>query len=216
MRSVKVLEMLNEGKIDELKIKLQDEIYTDSLKGKPTAKKRYTAMKKYFSYTNNARECLQKPCEVEFEDKSYISFTNSWSLALTTEDTGEIELFDKENLKYPDVTRLISFEGIKRKVDFSKIFAEARSRGYKLTKKEVGQGFEYLMLYDGTYYKIGLLEATYGIIDDGKEAMVYHPDGKRKPITIQTSIGICMIMPVFIKDEDEDDIEPERIIEVEL
>ena len=55
MRSVKVLEMLNEGKIDELKNKLQDEIYTDSLKGKPTAKKRYAAMKKYFSYTNNAR-----------------------------------------------------------------------------------------------------------------------------------------------------------------
>lgn len=216
MRSVKVLEMLNEGKIDELKTKLQDEIYTDSLKSKPNAKKRYTAMKKYFSYTNNVRECLQKPCEVEFEGKPYISFTNSWSLALTTEDIGEIEMFDKENLKYPDITRLISFEGIKRKVDFSKIFAEASSRGYKLTKKEVGPGFEYLMLYDGTYYKIGLLEATYGIIDDGKEAMVYHPDGKRKPLTIQTSIGICMIMPVFIKDEDNDDIEPERIIEVEL
>ena len=63
MRSVKVLEMLNEGKIDELKNKLQDEIYTDSLKGKPTAKKRYTAMKKYFSYTNNARKCCQKPIE---------------------------------------------------------------------------------------------------------------------------------------------------------
>lgn len=35
MRSVKVLEMLNEGKINELKNKLQDEIYTYSLKGKP-------------------------------------------------------------------------------------------------------------------------------------------------------------------------------------
>lgn len=184
MRSVKVLEMLNEGKINELKNKLQDEIYIDSLKRKQTAKKRYTAMKKYFSYTNNARECCQKPCAIEFEDKQYISFTNSWSLVLTTEDIGEIELFDKEKLKYPDVTRLISFEGIKRKVDFSKVFAEAKSRGYKLTKKEVGAGFEYLMLYDGTYYKIGLLEASYGIIDDGEEAMVYHPDGKRKPITI--------------------------------
>ena len=44
--------------------------------------------------------------------------------------------------------------------------------------------------------------------------MVYHPDGKRKPITIQTSIGICMIMPVFI--DYDSDIEPKRIIEVEL
>lgn len=216
MRSVKVLEMLNDNKIDELKAELQDEIYKDSLKGNSSAKKRYAAMKRYFTYTVNARECLQKPCKIQFEDKYYTSFTNSWSLALTTEDTGEIELFNEENGKYPDVARLLSFDGIKRKVDFRKIFAEAKSRGYKLTKKEVGPGFEYMMRYDGTYYKIGLLEATYKIIDDGELAMVYHPDGKRKPLTIQTSIGFCMIMPVYIKDEDEDDINPERIIEVEL
>lgn len=216
MRSVKVLEMINNNKIDELKAELQDEIYKDSLKGNSSAKKRYTAMKKYFTYTTNVRECLQKPCKIIFEDKPYTSFTNSWSLALTTEDTGEIELFNEENGKYPDVVRLLNFDGIKRKVDFRKIFAEAKSRGYKLTKKEVGPGFEYMMLYDGTYYKIGLLEATYAIIDDGELAMVYHPDGKRKPLTIQTSVGICMIMPVFIKDEDEEDIDPERIVEVEL
>ena len=67
MRSVKVLEMINEGKIDELKNKLQDEIYTDSLKGKSTAKKHYTAMKKYFSYTSSDRECCQKPCKIVFD-----------------------------------------------------------------------------------------------------------------------------------------------------
>lgn len=214
MRSVKVLEMLNEGKIDELKTELQDEIYADSLKNKPNAKKRYTAMKKYFSYASSSRECLQKPCKIEFEDKQYTSFTNSWSLALTTEDAGEIELFDTEAGNYPDVTRLLNFTGIKRKVDFGKIFAEAKSRGYRLNKKEVGPGFKYLMLYDGTYYKIGLLEATYGIIDDGEKSMVYHPDGKRQPLTIQTGVGICIVMPVFIKDEDEIDIY--EIVEVEL
>lgn len=214
MRSVKVLEMLNEGKVDELKTRLQDEIYADSLKNKPNAKKRYAAMKKYFTYTNSSRECLQKPCTVEFEDKWYTSFTNSWSLALTTEDTGEIELFDTEAGNYPDVTRLLHFDGVKRKVDFSDIFAEAKSRGYRLNKKEVGPGFKYLMLYDGTYYKIGLLEATYRIIDDGKPAMVYHPDGEKKPLTIQTSIGICMIMPVYISDKD--DLDEHEIVEVEL
>lgn len=214
MRSVKVLEMLNEGKIDELKTSLQDEIYSDSLKNKPNAKKRYAAMKKYFTYTNSSRECLRKPCKIEFEDKQYTSFTNSWSLALTTEDTGEIELFDIETGNYPDVTRLLHFDGVKRKVDFGKIFSEAKSRGYRLNKKEVGPGFKYLMLYDGTYYKIGLLEATYGIIDDGEKAMVYHPDGKRQPLTIQTGVGICIVMPVFIKDEDEIDIY--EIVEVEL
>ena len=70
------------------------------------------------------------------------------------------------------------------------------------------------MRYDGTYYKIGLLESTFALIDDGEPAMVYHPDGKRQPLTIQTSIGICVIMPVYI--ESDSDVEAERIIDVEL
>ena len=48
MRNVKVLEMFEDGKIDELKDELRDEIYRDPLKNKPDTKKRYTAMKKYF------------------------------------------------------------------------------------------------------------------------------------------------------------------------
>ena len=50
MRNTLVLEMLNAGRIDELKKILEDEIYEDSLKVKPGAKKRYAAMKKYFKY----------------------------------------------------------------------------------------------------------------------------------------------------------------------
>lgn len=65
MRSEKILEMLDNGKIEDLKAALQDEIYTESLKKKPDAKKRYSAMKKYFTYCDSGREILQKPCEVE-------------------------------------------------------------------------------------------------------------------------------------------------------
>lgn len=214
MRTVTILEMLNDGKIDELKVKLRNEIYQESLKKKPDAKKRYMAMQKYFSYTKQSRECLQKPCKIIFEDKEYTSFTNSWSLALTTEDTGEIELFDSETKRYPDMAQIVSFEGIKRKVDFNKIFAEAASRGYRLGKNEINYKFKYLMKYDGTYYKIGLLDITYRIIDDGKEAMVYHPYGERKPLTIKNDIGICVIMPVkFDEEGPDDDIE---VIEVVL
>lgn len=67
MRNVKVLEMLNDGKVEDLKKMLQDEIHQESLKGKPNAKKRYTAMKKYFSYYGSGREAMQKPCVIEFE-----------------------------------------------------------------------------------------------------------------------------------------------------
>lgn len=39
MRNLKILELLNENKIEELKEELRDEIYMDSLKEIPTAKK---------------------------------------------------------------------------------------------------------------------------------------------------------------------------------
>ena len=54
MRNIKILEMLNDNKIEELKTELRDEIYMDSLKEIPTAKKRYIAMKKYFHIQTRA------------------------------------------------------------------------------------------------------------------------------------------------------------------
>lgn len=101
MRAIKVLEMLNKGLIEELKALLKDEIYANSLKRKPNGKKRYSAMKKYFTYTDSPREICQKPYPIEFEGTRYISFTNSYTLVLTTEETGEIELFDDANGRYP-------------------------------------------------------------------------------------------------------------------
>lgn len=205
MQARKALDMLNANRIDELKKLLQEEIYEETLKKKPSIKKRYTAMKKYFGYVNSSRECLQKPCTVEFEDKWYTSFTNSWSLVLTTENTGNIELFDKEHMKYPDVARLFRFDGIKKKIDFNEVIAEAKSKGYRLNKGEVNHNFKYLMLYDGTYYKIGLIDISYSIIDNGKPALTYHPDGVRMPLTIQNDLGLCVIMPVKFENDPEDD-----------
>lgn len=205
MRSIKALELIRKGKVEELEALLVDEVYQESLKHKPDAKKRYMAMKKYFNYTDSARDCLRKPCVIEFEGKQYTSFTNSWSLVLTTEPTGEIELFNEEMGKYPDVGRLIRFDGIKKKVDFNRVIAAAKSKGYKLNKTEVGPGFKYLMLYDGTYYKIGLIDISHGIINDGQPIMTYHPDGEKMPLTMQNELGICMLMPVFMHDGEPDE-----------
>lgn len=205
MNARKALEMLEAGREIELRKLLQDEIYEEALKNKSGAKQRYAAMKRYFSYHKSERKCLNKPAAVKFEDKDYISFCNSWSLALTSESCGEIELFTEDDGIYPDVVRLINFDGIKKKIDFHKVIAEAKSKGYRLSKTEVGRTFKYLMLYDEGYYKIGLLDASLSIIDDGEAAMTYHPDGARSPLTIQTSLGICVVMPVkFEMGEPED------------
>lgn len=201
MKAQKVLDMLDSNRIEELRQLLQDEIYEEALKKKPGAKTRYGAMKRYFKYHTSARECLQKPCKITFEGKDYISFTNSWSLVLTKEDCGEIELFNEENGKYPDVGRLLRFDGVKKKIDFHDVIAQAKALGYRLNKAEVDSRFKYLMLYDGTYYKIGLIDASWSIIDDGEIAITYHPDGERMPMTIQTSLGFCMVMPVKFEDE---------------
>lgn len=213
MQARKVIEMLDSNRIAELRQMAQDEIYQEALKTKPGSKKRYTAMKKYFTYHKNVRECLLKPCRIKFEGKDYISFTNSWSLALTTEDCGEMEMFDTETGKYPDVARLLRFDGIKKKIDFGEVIAEAKSKGYRLNKNEVDHRFKYLMLYDGTYYKIGLIDATFGIIDNGEPAVTHHPDGEKMPLTITNDIGICMIMPVYMHDGEPD--EDKIVIRVE-
>lgn len=205
MRNVKVLGLLNEGKIEELKKMLQDEIYQESLKGKSNAKKRYTAMKKYFGYYNSGRAALQKPCIVEFEGEKYISFTNGYSLALTKENVGEIELFDENTGTYPDATRLISFDGEKREFDICEVIAKAKSQGYKLKKSEVGYGYRYLMKYEDAYFKVGLLDATFGLIDDGKLATAYHEKGPRNKLTIVTNIGVAVIMPVFVDSDPKED-----------
>lgn len=36
-----------------------------------------------------------------------------------------------------------------------------------------------------------------------KKATVYHDPDKRLPITIETSIGVCTIMPMNIKNDDD-------------
>lgn len=204
MNSSKALEMINNGRIEDLKKALQDEIYTETLKKKPDAKKRYSAMKKYFTLVENPREICKKPCAIEFNGEPYNSFTNSYSLALTTESCGEIEMFDTNNGTYPDISRLVDLTGSEDTIDISKVIAEAKSLGYKLKKSELF-GNKYLMYYNGAYFRIALIDSTFGIIDDGEPASVYHGGGRRGKLIIKNDIGIAVVMPVFMEDGPDED-----------
>lgn len=162
-------------------------------------------MKKYFSYINSAREVCQKPSIIEYNGKPYTSFCNSYSLALTTEPCGAIKLFTDKD-RYPNMSRIVKLEGVPEKIDIHKMLAEAKSQGYKLKKSEVN-GNNYLWVYDGSYFRIGLLEATYAIIDDGGEVAVYHSGGtSASPITIENEIGYCVIMPIRYEAEPDDGV----------
>ena len=195
MKNSKVLEMINQGRIEELKDLLRDDIYQEALKGKHGAKQRYAAMKKYFTYVRTAREVCKKPYMIEFEGRTVTSFCNAYSLALTTEPCGAIELFDPANGNYPDVGRLVNREGGPNKVNFNKAFAEAKSKGYRLSKTEVNGG-RFMFHYNGAYFRIGLFDATVSIIDDGGDFTVYHNGKNVSPIIIENDIGVCLILPV--------------------
>ena len=211
MRASIVLDMILAGRIDELIKKLQDEIYVNSLRRKPDAKKRYSAMKKYFTLSDHVRDICQKPCEVTFEGKKYISFTDSFSMVLTTEGVGELELFDNKDGRYPNVHRLIKFEGKPRKVDLNKVIADAKSQGYKLKKYEYFSNRS-LLHYDGSFFRIPLIDAAYGIIADDGKVDIYHGDDYRKPLIIKNNIGIAVIMPINRSYDEDKDIDESKII----
>ena len=116
---------------------------------------------------------------------------------------------------YPNVGNLISFNGVERKIDFKAIFAEAASKGYKLNKSELNTfKYKYLLLYEGAYYKLGLVDASYSIIDDGEEASVFCEHGSfRSSLVINNSLGICVVMPIRIENPEES-LQDKIIIEV--
>ena len=199
MKNTVILEMINNGEIEELKNLLQDEIYNDSLKGNGTAKKRYAAMKRYFKYPTQNNPALQKPCkDVTVHGKKYNSFIDGCTLVLTTESIGEMESYDNSKNTYFKLDSMVDFSLAKsvEEMDLNTILAEAKAKGYKYKKSEIeiGQDFQYVFKYKEGYFKVGLLDKAFSIIDDGKEAEVYY-NGAKGLLFIKTSIGIAGILP---------------------
>ncbi len=206
MKNTKVLDMLNNGRVEELKALLQEEIYTEGLSTKSGAQKRYSAMKKYFSYKESHNPTCKKPCIIDLKGTKYTSFCNAASLILTTETAEGMEHFayPESYLKALKVEKVITYDGTKKEIDFTKVFAEAKSKGYKLKKSEVnGSSTTYFMYYDRAYYNLAFLDAAYSIINDGEKAEVYHADGgKYSPITIKNDIGIAVVCPISVEPDD--------------
>lgn len=201
MRNTKILEMLDSGQVEKLKTLIRDEIYRDSLKNSPNALQRFSVMKKYFTYTKNGNPMMTMPCTVEFNGERYTSFTNGMSLVLTREECGAMELFNGRG-DYLNVEKSIPPDwdrGDCVTVNLNLSLASVKSMGYMLKRSEVENGgdFKYVLHYDNAYFKMGVFDSAYAIIDDGTPARVYRP-GKRdshSPMVIANSIGICLILP---------------------
>lgn len=203
MDNKKVLEMVNNGQLEDLKTLLADEIYKDSLKGNGDAKKRYAAMKRYFKYANMDNKACSLPCkDVVLPDGSYNCFVDGYTLVCTNESIGELESFDNSNGNYLKVGQMLNYSSEYELIDLNKVLAEAKSKGYKYKKSEIGQdaSFQYAFKYRDGYFKIGLLDQAYSIINDGNEAEVYY-NGAKGLLLIKTSFGVCGILPFTHKGE---------------
>ena len=198
MKNDKILRMIENGKIDELKKELQDEIFQAELKKKPGKQERYLAMKRYFKYSQESREAMKRPCKnLETSIGTYNAFTDGFSFVLTKENIGEIEEFDNSKKDYFNMDALIkSIPQEYKEIDLNLLISKAKSLGYKYKKSEIGcnSGFKFVFKYRDAYYKIGLLDKAYSIIEDEEKAKVYYT-GNKSLLYIKTNIGLCGILP---------------------
>lgn len=205
MKSEIILEMLKNNEIEELKRILEKEVYKNAMQGKD-AKSRYSAMKRFFRFADkNGREAFTKPCKgIEYSGKLYNCFVDMYCFAITTENIGNMKTYDNIYKDYFDIVGFINFIGFNgdmEKLDLNNILAIAKSKGYKYKKSEVDTiNAVYYLKYKGSYYKIGLLDKAYSIINDGEEAEVYY-SGKSDVLIIKNNIGIAGICPIIIKGD---------------
>ena len=198
MKAEVVLKMIEDGEIEELKSKLRDEIYKKELGG-TDVKKRYTAMKRYFKFTNKRNPMTSKPAEnVRFNGDSWNAFCDSYSIVITKESLGELERIDAAVDNYLDIENLMKAMNSLpcENICVSQLIAEAKGRGYKYKKSEIPDSgdFGYAVKYKDAYFKVGILDQAFSIINDGEPAEVYY--GGAKGVTfIVTSIGIAGVLP---------------------
>lgn len=221
MKNEKILEMLNNGEIEKLKKVISEEIYNNSLDKNGNAKSRYKAMKDFYKFPSNETDTrFLKPCKKSIRGQLYNCFLSSDVLVCTKESTGNIELYNEkeEARKWFNPERLINtsnFE-IVENIDFNDILSEAKSKGFKPIKQEIknGECAKYYLHFRDAYYKIGLLNKGYSIIDGGKHQEVFY-NGIVSPLYIYNSLGVVMLLPVIIdvalrESKDKDFVYIER------
>lgn len=202
MKAQYILEMLNGGKIEELKALLSDEIYKSEIQDKD-GKSRYSAMQRFFRFSKNEiRECAKKPCkDIEYNGKLYNSFVDGMCFALTTESIGTMESYDNSKNDYFNVKYFIDFSGSMEELDLNSVLAQAKSKGYKFKKSELYEDTLYFLHYKNNYYKIALLDKAYSIINNNEKAEIYHSGQKYSTLFIKNNIGITGICPYKLEDK---------------
>lgn len=216
MTNEKILQYLNDGKYDELKKVLLDEVYKKTCS--VDKKKRYNAMKRYIRDRSKEREInFRYPCEEVDVNLHFINgrvncFMTPQYFVFTKEDLGQLETFNykypKENYFDESYNRILGniqdFCTLENIIDLNKVFVIGKSKGYKFTKQNLFIGEldknVYILNYKNHYYNLALLDESFSIINDGKIAKSFISENKTFPLVIKNDIGVVILFPMYPKE----------------
>lgn len=201
----KILKMLNSGKTDELKSLLENEIYIKALNKETGVDKRYKAMINYFKLSVSLNPLCRFPYRKKIDGVTYSCFMDGYSVVLSEEDLGNMELYDEKkfNAPYTNIENLFEEpnEIVFKKFNMNKIFAAVKVLGYKLNKSSLSGKKAFIFELGGAYFNIGLLDKAFRIIDNGKEVNILRGKRRYPPIIVENDIGKCLVLPI-VPDEN--------------
>lgn len=170
MLNTQILEMINNGSIEELKKQLQEEIYVEALSGENrNSAARYKAMKKYVTSGKHLlkdREALQNPCKisgVKHNNQDVTAFTNGFSIVLTTEPTGNINLCPNSD-RYMNVAKFFKYENLpSEKVNINELLAQAKSEGYNFKQSSLANNgnYKYYVKHNNAVFTVTICFCRY-------------------------------------------------------
>lgn len=171
-------------------------------------KTRQTAMKRYFKYAVDESQAYSLLYPYKGYETDLVSgtkekfnlFCDGYSLVLTREDLGGMEIYqDHAEKEYPlqMLQNILDCREKKHAADIHGFLENARNIGYTYKGSECRKSanFTYVWKYGGTYGKVGILDQAFKIIDDGFPAWISN-EGPNKPLILETSIGVCAVLPV--------------------
>lgn len=210
--SLKLLMLLNDNKVSEVKDILQKEVYESVLYSADGASKRYAAMKRFYKFIS--KQETHSSGITEFEYRQYTILVSGPAFVMTTESSGELDIHEGDEELFSKLKALLKVDGKSRIIDFTDVFAELTLKGYQTTTTfDTAAGGNFFLKIGKSYYSANLLDLVYSVLRNGRPMEVYKTRGKKPFLIIRNNIGIACIARVSgIKKAITKD---KKIIEVE-
>ena len=178
---------------------------------------RVAAMKRYFKYADKSKSALSYPkknvvVKIYNQNYNFNCFTDAYSVVLTFDGIGYMETYDEHcNDPYINIEGIFGYlneiQSTECLININDVLEKAREIGYKFKKSELQNGdSKYFWKYRGRYYKVGIVDQAYSIINNEGVSNVIC--GSHGILFIDNIFGVAAIMPFHLdacnqKQKDE-------------